>query len=45
MSFTFVYGNHMDLYQASLAPFDAEPGEIYFSILCLLVNLFGLIAY
>lgn len=30
MSFTFVHGNHMDLYQASLALFDAEPGEIYF---------------
>lgn len=28
MSFTFLYGNHMDVTQASLALFDAEPGEI-----------------
>nr|XP_022291106.1 uncharacterized protein LOC111102587 isoform X2 [Crassostrea virginica]XP_022291107.1 uncharacterized protein LOC111102587 isoform X2 [Crassostrea virginica]XP_022291108.1 uncharacterized protein LOC111102587 isoform X2 [Crassostrea virginica] len=27
MSFTFVHGNHIDLYQASLALFDAEPDE------------------
>lgn len=27
MSFTFLYGNHMDVTQASLALFDAEPEE------------------
>lgn len=27
MSFTFVYPDHMDLTNASLALFDAEPGE------------------
>lgn len=28
MSFTFVYADYMDLTNASLALFDAEPGEI-----------------
>lgn len=32
MSFTFLYGNHMDVTQASLALFDAEPGEILYFI-------------
>lgn len=35
MSFTFVYGNHMDVTKASLALFDAEPGEKTF-----LINLY-----
>lgn len=29
MSFTFVYGNHIDLKRASLALFDAEPGALF----------------
>lgn len=28
MSFTFVFGNHLDVKQASLALFDAEPGKL-----------------
>lgn len=44
MSFTFLYGNHMDVTQASLALFDAEPGEYFIllilcpSFTCLLVS-------
>lgn len=40
MSFTFLYGNHMDVTQASLALFDAEPGEIHYcpSFTCLFVS-------
>lgn len=38
MSFSFVYGNHMNVTKASLALFDAEPGErIYLiDVLCII---------
>lgn len=41
MSFSFVYGNHMNVTKASLALFDAEPGEkIYLIVVLYIICLF-----